>query len=580
MAQAYAQRLQKGASPLIYKSFERAVAAEARRSKEKLFIEYMDKMGLFEQSLPCDDMQLFEEHSKASKELFKRFDELMMHVFDQEEVQEERMGLIERIETYFADIKDANINQSTEQSKEVFLSIFEKLKNKGMSYGEDSKPKISELEQNWAGGLHQYQDSAQGPSAAAVFFEEISFLVPFMCSLIRELQGRFDNSLEEVQRDNKNLMRQRDEARANETRLKHLLEETSKNYDKQLEQRDRQIAELQANINSRIHQAESRARELNREIQGVKLELEQSQKEKELILEAEKDIHEKRLGEVENKLNKVQAENHKYEKLLDDMREEQEKLIIEKNETINELSRRLKLLESQSDVSPRQDSNMLRSLKGYLEDILNKFSKEQATNQKYLAQLERVSTLQSELNQLRIREQENKNKLIDEYEEKVHKLKAEKDNLNRQFVEQLEKQKENTLMTYESVEADLEGLKKMNLEKEEQIRRLMEEKNELASELVRKEQQLSDQYEVLEAQKKEVEKVRCDLDDKIMNLHRLKIEQAELTDDNDNLLKILRGALEVMTKKKGSLTAIVSRVQNQANQQEVQDMLTKYKIPY
>lgn len=50
------------------------MAAEARRIKEKYFIEYLDKMNLLEEDLPCDDETLYNEHVSASKQLFDSFD--------------------------------------------------------------------------------------------------------------------------------------------------------------------------------------------------------------------------------------------------------------------------------------------------------------------------------------------------------------------------------------------------------------------------------------------------------------------------------------------------------------------------
>jgi len=58
MAQAYVHRFHKQAPAVIYSAFERSVAAEARRNKEKLFIRYLDKIGLIESDLPCEEDNL------------------------------------------------------------------------------------------------------------------------------------------------------------------------------------------------------------------------------------------------------------------------------------------------------------------------------------------------------------------------------------------------------------------------------------------------------------------------------------------------------------------------------------------
>lgn len=58
MAQAFVHRFHKNAPIIISAAFERAVASESRRSKEKLFIRYLDKMGLIENDMPCDEDHL------------------------------------------------------------------------------------------------------------------------------------------------------------------------------------------------------------------------------------------------------------------------------------------------------------------------------------------------------------------------------------------------------------------------------------------------------------------------------------------------------------------------------------------
>ena len=580
MIQAYVHRINKSAPAVIYSAFERAVAAESRRNKEKLFIRYLDKMGLLENDLPCDEDNLYKEHQTALKELLKEFDLMMMNVFEQEEVQEERNSLVDRIYAYYEDLKGANIKSSETKCREVFKAIFDPLRQNGLKFLDDGTTSISDLEQQFLAGIQRYQDSAAGPCAESVFSEEISFLVPHMCTLLREIQNHIESEKEELQKELKGLTRHRDEARAGEKRLRDLLDETNKNYEKQLEQRAKEISDLQANVNTRIHMAENKSRTQAREIAGLKLELEQAQKEREMMIEAERDIYEKRIADIDSKMYKLQLENSKYERMLDDLREEQEKLIAEKNEQINDLSRKLKLIESQPDPNPRQDASVLRSFKDYLEDIFNKFSKEQNANAKYLSQLERVATLQNELNQVRIREQETKNKLIDEYEEKIKQFRAEHDQETKNFTETLEKQKEELKLTFESVSSDMEKQSRLNAEREDQIKRLMEEKLELSNELGKREQQLSDQYEVIDAYKKQMEQLQIEIEDRDNMLNRLKIENVEEKDDNDILINFMGVALEVFQKRKNTQTIHIGKIQNHDNRAKVAKLFKKFGIPY
>ncbi|CAG9318279.1 unnamed protein product [Blepharisma stoltei] len=582
MAQAYVHRFHKQAPAVIYSAFERSVAAEARRNKEKLFIRYLDKIGLIESDLPCEEDNLWKEHQNTSKELLKEFDKTMMSVFVQEEVQEERISLIERIDTYYEELKSTNCKVSEAKCRDAFKSIFDPIRAEGIKFNEeDNTPNIGLVEQKFLAGINEYQAQAAGPMIESVFAEEISFIIPHMSSLLRQLQSHFDTDKEQLESEVKSLSRHRDEARAGEKRLRELLEETNRNYEKQIDQREKQIAELQASVNARVHSAENKSRLQAREIQGLKLELEQSQKEREMMIEAERDRYEKRIGDLESKLYKLQLENTKYEKTLDQLREEHEKTISDKNEQINDLSRRVKLMESQSESpSPRQDMSLLRTFREYLEDIFNKFSKEQSANAKYLGQLERVSSLQNEMNQVRLREQENKNKLIDDYEEKLRQLRLEKDSLGKEIISLNEKMKTQSQNTKDSTPVELEKLKKLYDEKEVLIKRVVEEKNEIALELLKREEQLNELYESVEAYKKQIEQFQIELDDRDNLLNRLKIENVEEKDDNDILISVIGSILEVQQRRKSSQLIHLGRIQNHDNRGKVMKLLKKYSIPF
>lgn len=582
MAQAYVHRFHKQAPAIIYGAFERAVAAEARRNKEKLFIRYLDKIGLLESDLPCDEENLWKENQSSLKDLLKEFDMIMMNVFEQEEVQEERVSLIERIDNYYEELKSNNNKLSDANCRAIFKTVFDAIRQEGIRYNEDGTADVALLENNLMAGISQYQDQAAGPMIEAVFAEEISFLIPHMSSMLRDVQNHIEIDKEQLEKEVKSLTRHRDEARAGEKRLRDLLEETNKNYEKQIEQREKQINELQANVNVRIHASENKSRMQAREIQGLKLELEQSQKEREMMIEAERDIYEKRIGDLDSKLYKLQLENTKLEKSLDESREENEKLISDKNEQINDLSRRIKLMESQSEApSPRQDMSLLKTFRDYLDDIFNKFSKEQNANQKYLGQLERVSALQIEMNQIRLREQENKNKLIDDYEEKMRSLRTEKECFAKEIHELKEKiSKFQKYLNTELTNVELEKLRKLYDEREIQVKRLFEEKTELMNELNRREQQLTDQYESIDAYKKQIEQFQIELDDRDNLLNRLKIENVEEKDDNDLLISLMGSALEILQKKRNSQIIHLGRIQNHDNRGKLAKLFKKYGIPF
>mmetsp|Transcript_23091 Transcript_23091/g.22870 ORF Transcript_23091/g.22870 Transcript_23091/m.22870 type:complete len:507 (+) Transcript_23091:1058-2578(+) len=505
----------------------------------------------------------------------------MLSVFEQEEVQEERASLIDRTDGYYEDLKSSNLKASENRCRDLFKALFDPVRQEGLKYLDDGSANIGELEQKFLNAIQKYQNQATGPMMESIFVEEITFLVPFMCSLLRDIYNHSELNHESLEREIKTITRNLQESKANEKRLKDLMEENSKNYEKQLDQRDKQISEIQASVNNRIYIAENKLKAQERENKGLKLELEQAQKEREMMIEAERDIFQKKNADLESKLSKMQTDNSKYEKMLDELRDELEKIVAEKNEQINDLSRRIKLMETQEVTSPRQDASILKSFKEYLEDIYNKFTKEQNANSKYLTQLERVANLQNELNQLRIKEQEQRNQIIEEYEDKLRVTKQEKEAISKKYNELLEKYNQDQRSTIESTSApDVEKFSKINNEREIEIKRLMEEKLELSSELAKREQQLSDQQEVVEAHKKSLEQIQAEIDDKDNLINKLKIENVEEKDDNDILINLMGLTLEIQLRRRHVQTIHLGRIQNQDNRIKVAKILKKYGISY
>ena len=151
---------------------------------------------------------------------------------------------------------------------------------------------------------------------------------------------------------------------------------------------------------------------------------------------------------------------------------------------------------------------------------------------------------------------------------------------SKNFTETLEKQKEELKVTFESVSNDMEKQNRANAEREEQLKRLMEEKLELSNELGKREQQLSDQYEVIDAYKKQMEQLQIEIEDRDNMLNRLKIENVEEKDDNDILINFMGVALEVLQKRKNTQTIHIGRIQNHDNRTKVAKLFKKFGIPY
>ena len=578
MAQDFIHRFQKGAPLILIRAFERAVAAEARRHKEKLLISYLDHISRLEKDLPTDEEKLFIEYQTTTKNLLSEFDRLLLPVANQTEVMEERNSLVERMESMFQEIREANSNASLEDGKVVFREVFEGLKNETFPEGEDGLPNITEFERRWRNAIQTYQDRSRGPSREYVFQSEFPFIVTWAGGAVREMVLSFSRRKEELEQAVETLTKHRDEARAGESRLKQVLSDSNKAFEKQLEQKDQLIVDLQASVNTRILQAENKAREQGREIQTLKVELEQAKKERELMLEKERDMFEKRLGDLENKLHKAQNENSRLEQALDDAREEQDKLLAEKNEAINQLARQLKVLELQPESTPRQDSSLLRTMKQYLEDIMTHFENEQTARNKNITLLDQISRLQSELNQVRLKDHEAKMELIEEYEHKLRDLRLERETAERQAAASLSKLQEELNALQETLRQEAEKRTKQNMELETKLKRLEEDRTQRNEEFRRREQQLDDQYSVLSQQVKTIEGLRSEIDDKDMTIAKLMTGNETEKDDNDLLMQMLGLVLEYHQKKRGIIP--VSQIHNDENKGKLLLLLNRYKVPH
>lgn len=578
MAQDFIHRFQKPAPLLLIRAFERAVAAEARRHKEKLLISYLDRMGRIEKELPVDEEKLAIEYQTAIKELLGEFDRLLLPVANQAEVLEERNSLVERMESMYQEVREANANSSLEDSKYLFRDTFETLKNERFPEGEDGLPNITEFERRWRTAIQTYQDKARGPNREYVFQSEFPFIVTWAGGAVREMVMSFARKKEDLEQSVEQLTKHRDEARAGESRLKQVLADSNKAFEKQLEQKDQLIVDLQASVNARILQAENKAREQAREIQTLRVELEQAKKERELMLEKERDMFEKRLSDLEGKLHKAQNENSRLEQALDDAREEHDKLLSEKNEAINQLARQLKVLELQPEAAPRQDSSLLRTMKQYLEDIMSHFENEQTARNKNIGLLDQISRLQSELNQVRLKDHEAKMELIEEYEHKLRDLRLERETAERQAAASLSRCQEEMSALQETLRLEAERRTKHQAELETRLKRLEEERTQHNEEFRRREQQLEDQYSVLAQQVKTIEGLRSEMDDKDMAIAKLMTGNEAEKDDNDLLIQMLGILLEFHQKKRGVIP--VSHIHNEENKGKLLALLAKYKVPH
>ena len=128
----------------------------------------------------------------------------------------------------------------------------------------------------------------------------------------------------------------KDEARKGEQKLRDLLDEQHKTHTAAMEEKETTFADLEAALNTKLLTAETQFKEIEREYQDCKLELEEKQKEMERLVETEKEILERRLSEAESKAKKLKAQNLSMEMSLEESREANDKLIMDKNTAISE----------------------------------------------------------------------------------------------------------------------------------------------------------------------------------------------------------------------------------------------------
>ena len=568
MIQTYVSRLQKKAPAVIQSAFNRAVAAESRKAIEKLYVKYLESMGEVEEKIPCSEEELQAYHMKLSGELLKVFDEQMTDFSECEEIVSEKNTILQRMNAYYEDLKESNLKHSEEMCRAMFKKLFEVCR-----VDDDLNDKITDIEGMMIGNINVYYGSAKGPAAYRVFTEEIIAVFPFFCGIIRDISQQIENNHDDLTQEIENLKKNREKARQNEKKLQGILEETIKNYESQLEGKEKTISELQSNCNSRINISENKAKNLMRELKMLKEELEHIQQEKEAALETEREIHNKKMVEITETIEKLMDENNKLRRENEENQIIHSKSLSEKEGEIIELRQKRNFSETCSESA--QDHSMLQGLKHDLSEMFAHFKEEQLNNAKFVAQMDKIASLQNELNKFRLKEIENRNKLIDQYEEKIANLKDESDNISKELAE---------LKITNQIEipddSEREYMKSRVYMLEEDLKRKNDTIIILNENISKRDEQVKSQYEVIEVQKQQFESISFTFDERESEIHRLKIEVVQLKDDNDILIGLMGYSLEVLQKKRNIQAINLSQIQSEANRNRVVKIFKKFGIPF
>jgi hypothetical protein len=553
------------------RAYECAVAAEARRNKENSLLAYLDKMGSIEDSLPTDNDSLLLDHQVYSTDSLEKFDLILASVLGETEVQLERRSLVERMENYLKDLREKNFNASLEHCRTLFNNCFDTSAFRVEDF--------TNIDVKWQSSITAYREQAAGPCGDYILAENVQLIMTHCGAVIRENNIKHESQKEQVNRELQTATRQLIELKDLEILLRERLNEANSMVIQQTEVKDRQVAELQANVNVRAQQAEAKVRELTRDNQSLRQELEQALKEQRMMVETQRGILDKRIAESEAKLQRAQIENQKLERQLDEIREEHEKRVAEKNEQIGEISRKLKLIESQED-HPRQDSSLVVSLKEYLQEVLSNFSSDLTIRSKNIGLVEQVSQLQTDINALRLSVQAQRLKLIEDYEGQIKQLRQELEQETRNSAQMM-----NSMVT--QLQQEVTDLQTKAFTKTQKIStlidrvtRIEQEKEAMAKSKLLVQAQLDDQMEVIEALSRTIEGQKTEIEDKIEQISRLKFENVGNEDDNDILIQLMAAVLEFTKRQRGSVRNQLQAMHNADNKRKVEIILDKYRVTF
>lgn len=418
--QAYLHSLNKQKPIVISNSFERAVAAEARRCKEKWVFAYLDKIQRIEDDLPVDVDSLHIDHSVYLWNSLEGFDTDMQYYADDDEVRTERKGLYERMEDYIRDLKDQNFKISMQSCSSAFAQTFQ------LKYDLES---LGHIISHVVGCITKYREISKGPHADSVLADKVEVILQY-------ISKAFLSTTQHSVRDQENFLeilakveKHREEATENEARLRKLLEATTEDSAKELKMMGLQLAEVQATMNQRAQEAEAKVRALLRENANLKLDLENCEKEKDMFIQATKDLYETRLLDLRAEITKREAERKDLEIRLDVHVEEHREAMLLKDEQILELTSKIRLLQSHTEPSQREDLSVISDFKEHIADVMSRTSGDLMARAKSITLVESLYITQSSLNKTKLEEQERRIKIIDDYEERLRELRTSHDEI-------------------------------------------------------------------------------------------------------------------------------------------------------
>ena len=426
-----------------------------------------------------------------------------------------------------------------------------------------------------------YVNSAKGPCKDLVFNESIDFIVPFLATKFSEYNDTVLTQQEELKQKIETLTMKKDEARKGEEKLRDLLDEQYKAHTAAMEEKETTFGDLEAALNSKLLTAETSFKEIDREYQDCKLELEEKQKEMDRLIETEKEILERRLSEAESKVKKLKAQNLSMEMSLEESREANDKLIMDKNTAISEYQKKARVLDEQIGMSntSANDAPLLSAVINYLEDISTNYSSESNTIQNNQKLMEEVAMLQRELNDVRRKEQDTRSSAESEMQNRISKIQQDKESQEKQFSDMLKKQIADQKNLSQDIQMETASKLKMIEDLQSNIRGLETEKAEILEQIKSRDSHVNIQEDIINKQKTEIENMQSFIEDINLKLAREKTRLIEACDDNEILTNVLDKCLEIKVMRKNGVLDL-RRVSNNDNKRVIEATCTKYAIKY
>jgi hypothetical protein len=421
MLQYFSYRL-AASKPVFYvKAFELAVAAEARRLKEMSFKTFVDELSLLETEFPIEEARL---SRLDGKEIIEVFDQASRHMQHCEDVKLEREDLEDRLKEYSKEVRMLNYNASYDCCAEAYDCAF--------------APTDDDFSTWWASACTQYLKLARGPC-------EDSFLLSCLEDLGRRAEGQVSQHSAQVRllyQEIEELRRQRDDAQEEARAAKQQLEESLAVHSSQSRAKEKRISDLQTSVSLRVIQAEERVRELARELQHTKLELEHAHMEKEAILMRERELHLQAVTEAEVKGRHYQAELLKLERDF-----------AEYIRTADKTDAEPPLMEAGEDTLVG-DAALINTIKYYANELGNCFANVAQERSKNLKLLDQLARTQTELHRCRV-QQQTASLQAASWQERFESSKADQQNQLNRFASSLERHNSQLRDTLESVAQEI-----------------------------------------------------------------------------------------------------------------------------